>query len=86
LQRRRLLLDEPTSGVSSDEKFPLMDTLIGAFRRQSVTAVFVEHDIELVRKYADRVAVWDQGRVLAVGDPTQILGDARVMQAVVGVD
>ena len=86
LQPRLLLLDEPTSGVSSDEKFPLMDTLIGAFRRQSVTAVFVEHDIELVRKYADRVAVWDQGRVLAVGDPTQILGDALVMQAVVGMD
>jgi branched-chain amino acid transport system ATP-binding protein len=86
LQPRLLLLDEPTSGVSSDEKFPLMDTLIGALHRQSVTAAFVEHDIDLVRKYADRVAVWDQGRVLAVGYPAEILGDVRVMQEVVGVD
>lgn len=85
LQPRLLLLDEPTSGVSSDEKFPLMDTLIAALRRGSVTAVFVEHDIELVRKYADRVAVWDQGKVLAVGEPAQILGDKRVVQAVAGV-
>jgi branched-chain amino acid transport system ATP-binding protein len=86
LKPQLLLLDEPTSGVSSDEKFAVMDTLVSALRRQSVTAAFVEHDIELVRKYADRVAVWDQGRVLAAGDPAQILSDARVMQAVVGVD
>jgi branched-chain amino acid transport system ATP-binding protein len=86
LKPQLLLLDEPTSGVSSDEKFALMDTLISALRRQAVTAAFVEHDIELVRKYADRVAVWDQGRVFAVGDPDQVLSDARVMQAVVGVD
>jgi branched-chain amino acid transport system ATP-binding protein len=86
LRPRLLLLDEPTSGVSSDEKFALMDTLIGALRRQAVTAAFVEHDIELVHRYADRVAVWDQGRVVAVGAPAQILADARVMQAVVGVE
>jgi branched-chain amino acid transport system ATP-binding protein len=86
LQPQLLLLDEPTSGVSSDEKFSLMETLIAALRRQSVTAVFVEHDIELVRKYADRVAVWDQGRVIAVGEPERILSDGRVVQTVVGVD
>ena len=86
LHPQLLLLDEPTSGVSSDEKFSLMETLIAALRRQSVTAVFVEHDIELVRKYADRVAVWDQGRVIAVGEPERILSDGRVVQTVVGVD
>ena len=86
LRPQLLLLDEPTSGVSSDEKFSLMDTLVGALRRQSVTAAFVEHDIDLVRKYADRVAVWDQGRVVAVGEPPQVLSDPQVMQAVVGVD
>jgi branched-chain amino acid transport system ATP-binding protein len=86
LKPQLLLLDEPTSGVSSDEKFALMDTLVDALRRQSVTAAFVEHDIELVRKYADRVAVWDQGKVAAVGDPAQILGDSRIMQPILGVE
>jgi branched-chain amino acid transport system ATP-binding protein len=86
LQPQLLLLDEPTSGVSSDEKFSFMETLIAALRRQSVTAVFVEHDIELVRKYAHRVAVWDQGRVITVGEPERILNDGRVVQTVVGVD
>jgi branched-chain amino acid transport system ATP-binding protein len=85
LKPRLLLLDEPTSGVSSDEKFALMETLMAAMRRQSVTGAFVEHDMELVRKYADRVAVWDQGKVVAVGDPARILADAGVLQAVVGV-
>jgi branched-chain amino acid transport system ATP-binding protein len=85
LKPRLLLLDEPTSGVSSDEKFALMDTLMAAMRRQSVTGAFVEHDIELVRKYADRVAVWDQGKVVAVGDPAHILADAVVLQTVAGV-
>lgn len=52
LQPRLLLLDEPTSGVSASEKFPLMDTLIEALREQEVTTVVVEHDMELVRRYA----------------------------------
>jgi branched-chain amino acid transport system ATP-binding protein len=85
LKPRLLLLDEPTSGVSSDEKFALMDTLMAAMRRQSVTGAFVEHDIELVRKYADRVAVWDQGKVVAVGAPDQVLAEPRVLQTVAGV-
>jgi branched-chain amino acid transport system ATP-binding protein len=85
LKPRLLLLDEPTSGVSSGEKFALMDTLMAAMRRQSVTGAFVEHDIELVRKYADRVAVWDQGKVVAVGDPAHVLADASVLQSVAGV-
>ena len=86
LKPRLLLLDEPTAGVSADEKFPLMDTLSAALRAQSVTAVFVEHDMTLVRNYADRVVVWDQGRVAADGEPAAILSDARVMQNVVGIE
>jgi branched-chain amino acid transport system ATP-binding protein len=86
LKPQLLLLDEPTAGVSGDEKFPLMDTLTAALRAQSVTAVFVEHDMALVRRYADRVVVWDQGRVAADGDPATVLGDARVMQNVVGIE
>ena len=86
LKPRLLLLDEPTAGVSADEKFPLMDTLSAALRAQSVTAVFVEHDMTLVRNYADRVVVWDQGKVADDGDPAAILSDVRVTQNVVGIE
>lgn len=85
LRPRLLLLDEPTSGVSASERFALMETLIPALREQDVTALFVEHDMELVRRYAQRVLVWDSGRVIAQGDPASVLEDPQVLQNVVGV-
>ncbi|MFX9532805.1 ABC transporter ATP-binding protein, partial [Acinetobacter baumannii] len=72
LKPRLLLLDEPTSGVSSEEKFRVMDTLVQALRSRGVSAVFVEHDMEVVRRYADRVAVWAEGRILGEGRPAEV--------------
>ena len=85
LKPRLLLLDEPTAGVSTDEKFPLMDRLAAVLRERGVTAVFVEHDMDLVRRYADRVVVWNQGRVVADGAPDTVLTDPAVLRDVVGV-
>lgn len=85
LKPRLLLLDEPTSGVSAIERFGLMETLMGALRQAAVTALFVEHDMEVVERYADRVVVWDSGRVMADGRPDIVLKDPRVLQSVVGV-
>jgi branched-chain amino acid transport system ATP-binding protein len=86
LEPRMLLMDEPTSGVASAEKFAIMDTLVGALRARGVTAVFVEHDMEVVERYADRVAVWSQGKILASGPPTQVLNDPAVLREVIGVE
>lgn len=71
---RLLLMDEPTSGVSSREKFAVMDTLVRALRTQRTTGVFVEHDMEVVARYADRVAVVAEGSVVALGTPESVLG------------
>lgn len=84
LKPRLLLLDEPTSGVSALERFPLMDTLMKAMRAQGVTALFVEHDMEIVETYADRVVVWDSGTVMAEGRPAEVMKDPRVLKSVVG--
>lgn len=86
LKPRLLLLDEPTSGVSSEEKFRVMDTLVQALRAQRVATVFVEHDMEVVRRYADRVAVWAEGRILGEGRPSEVLSDPQVLASVVGVE
>jgi branched-chain amino acid transport system ATP-binding protein len=86
LKPRLLLLDEPTSGVSAAEKFALMDTLVAALRAESVTALFVEHDMEIVRRYADRILVWDTGRIMAEGDPETVLNDPYVLENVVGIE
>ena len=82
---RVLLLDEPTSGVSASEKFALMDTIIRALKAEKVTALFVEHDMEIVRRYADRVLVWNAGKIVAEGVPDQVLNDPYVRENVVGV-
>ena len=86
LEPRLLLMDEPTSGVASAEKFAIMDTLVAALRARGVTAVFVEHDMEVVERYADRVAVWSQGRILASGPPAEVLADPAVLREVIGVE
>ena len=85
---RLLLLDEPTSGVSADEKFGTMDTVVRAIEthqdRSPVTVVFVEHDMDIVRRYASRVAAFYSGRVIADGPPAQVLQDADVQRYVSG--
>lgn len=85
LKPRLLLLDEPTSSVSAEEKYGLMETLMGAVREQEVTTLFVEHDMDIVRKYADRVVVWDSGQVVSDGSPDSVLSDPQVIENVVGV-
>jgi branched-chain amino acid transport system ATP-binding protein len=85
LKPRLLLLDEPTSGVSALERFPLMEALMGALRQRQITALFVEHDMDVVARYANRVLVWDAGKIMAEGRPGDVFRDPRVLQSVVGV-
>lgn len=85
LRPQLLLMDEPTSGVSSEEKFRIMDLLVHALEVQGVTSVFVEHDMDVVERYADRVAVWSSGRIQSEGPPGAVLTDPAVMRDVIGV-
>ncbi len=84
LMPRVLLLDEPTSGVSSKEKFAVMDTLVRILAERGVTAIFVEHDIEVVTQYAQRILVFHLGSVIADGAPQAVLADPEVRKAVIG--
>ena len=79
-----LLLDEPTSGVSAEEKFATMDRVIHAVAPDAATIVFVEHDMEIVGRYADRVVAFYQGRILADGNPHDVLKDPEVRRYVTG--
>ncbi len=87
-QPRVLLLDEPTSGVSADEKFSTMDTVMQAIERSAgqapVTVLFVEHDMDIVRRYASRVAAFYSGRVIADGLAKDVLTDGDVQRYVTG--
>jgi branched-chain amino acid transport system ATP-binding protein len=85
LQPRLLLMDEPTSGVAAAEKMQIVETLARVLRQSGVTAVFVEHDMDVVERFADRVAVWSQGRIVALGPPEQVLADPVVQREVIGI-
>ena len=79
-----VMLDEPTSGVSAEEKFEVMDIVMDAFAQQEVTVMFIEHDMELVERYANRVLAFYNGMVIADADSRQALSDPQVREYVVG--
>ena len=81
LKPQLLLMDEPTSGVSIEEKFPVMDTLVGVLQESDMT-IFVEHDMDVVQRYSQRVLVFDNGEVLADGTPDSVLANPAVRKAV----
>ena len=84
LKPKLLLLDEPTSGVSIEDKFQVMDTLMSVVRESGLTTIFVEHDMEVVQRYGRRVMAFDNGRVIADGSPDSVLADPEVRKAVLG--
>ena len=83
-----LLLDEPTSGVSADEKFPMMETIMAALNNQTetrdTTVLFVEHDMDIVERYADRVVAFYSGRIIADDKPAVALATDDVRRYVTG--
>ena len=84
LRPRLLFLDEPTSGVSTREKAPIMDVISSIVRSQNITAVVIEHDMDIIFKYSDRIVVMHQGAVLASGRPEEIRQNEAVKDAVFG--
>ncbi len=80
-----ILLDEPTSGVSTADKTAIMETLVAASRRIGCRAIIqVEHDMDIVFGYSDRIIALHQGKVLADGPPSAIRADRRVVDTVIG--
>jgi len=82
-----LLLDEPTSGVSADEKFPMMDTIMAALgdrESASTTVLFVEHDMDIVERHASRVVAFYAGRIIADDLPSRALATDDVKRYVTG--
>jgi branched-chain amino acid transport system ATP-binding protein len=85
LKPELILLDEPTSGVSTADKTTIMDILVAASRRIGLQAIIeVEHDMDIVFGYSDRIIALHQGRVLADATPAEIRADARVVDTVIG--
>lgn len=85
LRPKLLIMDEPTSGVASEDKLDLMNAVMRALEEQKVTSWFVEHDVDIVTRYATRVAAWISGRIAADGTPQSVLADEAVRREVLGI-
>jgi branched-chain amino acid transport system ATP-binding protein len=80
-----ILLDEPTSGVSSGDKHAIMRTLLDAAQRAGVKAILlVEHDMDLVAEYATRIVALQGGKVLADRAPDAFFADPELIASVIG--
>jgi branched-chain amino acid transport system ATP-binding protein len=77
-----LLLDEPAAGIPAAESKELFDVI--AQLPRDVTILFIEHDMGLVFRFAERITVLVGGKVLTEGTPTDIAADARVREVYLG--
>jgi branched-chain amino acid transport system ATP-binding protein len=85
LEPHVILLDEPTSGVSTAEKRAIMDILVTAGREAGVKGiVLVEHDMDLVATYSSRIIALAAGKVLADLPASRFFADPSLVDAVVG--
>jgi branched-chain amino acid transport system ATP-binding protein len=84
LRPKLLFLDEPTSGVSTHEKAQIMDTVSSVVRAGAVTAVVIEHDMDVVFRYSDRIVMMHEGSFLADGTPEEIRANKDVADILLG--
>ena len=81
-QPRILLLDEPAAGIPSGESTELFEVIASLPR--DITILFIEHDMNLVFRFAERISVLVAGRVLTEGAPQEIATDPRVREVYLG--
>ncbi len=79
---RVLLLDEPAAGVPESERHDILAVVASLPR--DVTVLLIEHDMDLVFSFADRISVLVAGRLLVEGAPDQVARDARVKAVYLG--
>src|SRR5262245_17984713 len=79
---RVLLLDEPAAGVPKDESVELFAAIAGL--SSALTVLFIEHDMDVVFRFASRIHVMVGGRILVQGTPDEIARDPRVREVYLG--
>lgn len=78
-----VMLDEPMAGVNPALTQSLLDHILG-LKEQGMTVLFVEHDMHMVRHIADWVIVMAEGRIVAEGDPHDVMANPAVIDAYLG--
>jgi branched-chain amino acid transport system ATP-binding protein len=79
-----LLLDEAASGMTALEKTNFVKIIIDLRKKMNLTILFVEHDMKLIMKVADRLTVLNYGKIIAEGNPSDVCNNPEVIDAYMG--
>jgi branched-chain amino acid transport system ATP-binding protein len=82
---RMLLLDEPTSGISTEEKFEFMTRVMRALALEKATVLIVEHDMDIIERFVSRVLAFSQGKIIRDASPQEALRDPNVVEHILGI-
>ncbi len=83
-QPQVLLLDEPTAGMAVREKPPIVNLVNQVVKDRGLTAIMIEHDMDVVFSVAEKISVMHQGMVIAEGEPEAIRANEQVQAVYLG--
>jgi branched-chain amino acid transport system ATP-binding protein len=84
MEPRVMLLDEPVAGMDAVERSEITELIRRAHAQRGLTVLLVEHDMGMVMSVAERILVLDFGEPIAIGTPSEIQRDERVIRAYLG--
>ena len=79
-----ILLDEPTSGISTDEKNIIMKNILRAIKEFNISVLFIEHDMEIVERFSERVVAFYNGEIIADDKPSKVFNQNNVKKFIIG--